>query len=428
MAPLEDINGIPWDVESIYDFQFFNCPVCSFKDKSKQIFVNHATENHFGSRKYLSKIKDGSLEDVFIPSKLKQQIKSELIQEDSEPELDPVEFLPEASPIGVCNLTKVKVEVTRINHDSADDTKIEENDKDLNVECSKCSETFKNIDILQAHFKEKHNDAIFSCFACDDVFSEPSALEQHMSEYHKSKKKIDHLVKQKPSNRPKKLNSYQKPVKPSKPAETQLTCEICGKEFKYEKTFLTHRRSHDQEEKTYYCETCGKIFTNKDSFRVHRVNHENQASGTTFDCDKCDKSFFLKGKLNYHIKAVHEGIKSHVCDKCGKKFFEKKGLRIHNEEVHALERKFKCQHCEKSFTRARGLEVHMESKHTLIKKYVCQLCNKTFCSVHALNQHTENVHEHIINFECKNCGKGFYAGFNYRLHLKKCMPSRTVFS
>ena len=94
------------------------------------------------------------------------------------------------------------------------------------MECSKCSETFKNIDILQAHFKEKHNDAIFSCFACDDVFSEPSALEQHMSEYHKSKKKIDHLVKQKPSNRPKKLNSYQKPVKLSKPAETQLTCEI----------------------------------------------------------------------------------------------------------------------------------------------------------------------------------------------------------
>ena len=354
----------------------------------------------------------------------------ENITRDLEPEIDQEDFLPEtSSPISVCDLTKVKVEVTKIDHDSPSDKKVGENSNNLNLECSKCSETFKNIENLQTHFKQNHNDAIFSCLACDDIFSESTALEHHMSEYHKSKKKFDHSSKNKPTIQSKKLLSYQKPVKPAKPVETQLTCEICGKEFKYEKTFLTHRRSHDKEEKTYYCETCGKVFTNKGSFRIHRENHENQANGITFDCDKCDKSFFLKWKLKYHIKAVHEGIKNHQCDICGKKFFEKKNLRIHNEEVHALDRKFKCQHCEKSYTRARGLECHMESAHALVKKYVCKPCNKTFCSVPALKQHNENVHEHIINFECKNCGKGFYAGFNYKLHMKKCISSsRTIFT
>ena len=56
-----------WDVESIYEFQFFNCPTCEFKHYSKQDFVNHAFNTHTKSVDYLKKISDGSLSDIVSP-------------------------------------------------------------------------------------------------------------------------------------------------------------------------------------------------------------------------------------------------------------------------------------------------------------------------------------------------------------------------
>ena len=36
----------PWEVESIQEFSFLNCPECPFRTKAKEIFQNHAVENH----------------------------------------------------------------------------------------------------------------------------------------------------------------------------------------------------------------------------------------------------------------------------------------------------------------------------------------------------------------------------------------------
>ena len=48
----------PWSIQSIEEFQYFNCPSCFFKDKSKQGFVNHACENHPESIEHLKEIQD----------------------------------------------------------------------------------------------------------------------------------------------------------------------------------------------------------------------------------------------------------------------------------------------------------------------------------------------------------------------------------
>ena len=53
----------PWDVKSILEFQYFNCPTCPDKYGLKQDFINHATKIHPESIDYLKKISDGS----FIP-------------------------------------------------------------------------------------------------------------------------------------------------------------------------------------------------------------------------------------------------------------------------------------------------------------------------------------------------------------------------
>ena len=62
----EDFDN-PWNIQSIYDLQYFNCPSCFFKKRSKQEIVNHAYEFHPDSIKFLSNLRNNSLEDVTCP-------------------------------------------------------------------------------------------------------------------------------------------------------------------------------------------------------------------------------------------------------------------------------------------------------------------------------------------------------------------------
>ena len=57
----------PWNIESIYDLQYFNCPSCVFQNHSKQTFVDHIYEYHSEAINDLNKIEDDSLDDVICP-------------------------------------------------------------------------------------------------------------------------------------------------------------------------------------------------------------------------------------------------------------------------------------------------------------------------------------------------------------------------
>ena len=67
------LDDNPWNVDSLYDLQFFNCPspFCIYKNNSKQEFVNHAFYFHPESEQYLRNLKDYSLNDVDIPLETK---------------------------------------------------------------------------------------------------------------------------------------------------------------------------------------------------------------------------------------------------------------------------------------------------------------------------------------------------------------------
>ena len=57
----------PWDVGSVYDYLFFNCPTCCYKSSLKQYFVDHAFHSHPECIDYFRKISDDSLNDI-VPS------------------------------------------------------------------------------------------------------------------------------------------------------------------------------------------------------------------------------------------------------------------------------------------------------------------------------------------------------------------------
>ena len=51
-------NVSPWDVESLYEFQYFNCPTCPYKHHSAQDFVDHAFNSHPESKNYPDSFSD----------------------------------------------------------------------------------------------------------------------------------------------------------------------------------------------------------------------------------------------------------------------------------------------------------------------------------------------------------------------------------
>ena len=57
----------PWNINSLYELQYFNCPSCEFKHVGKQDFVYHAYESHPESIDYLTNISDGSLKGILCP-------------------------------------------------------------------------------------------------------------------------------------------------------------------------------------------------------------------------------------------------------------------------------------------------------------------------------------------------------------------------
>ena len=58
---------VVWDVESLYEYQYFNCPSCSYKSDQRQDFVDHTFETHPECVDYFRNISDGSLSDIIAP-------------------------------------------------------------------------------------------------------------------------------------------------------------------------------------------------------------------------------------------------------------------------------------------------------------------------------------------------------------------------
>ena len=71
-------NSLLWEVQSIYEFQYFNCPSCAFKHGSKQDFVNHISIAHPESVEFLRNISDDeSLGDILCPWTIKTSQKED---------------------------------------------------------------------------------------------------------------------------------------------------------------------------------------------------------------------------------------------------------------------------------------------------------------------------------------------------------------
>ena len=260
----ENINKNPWHIQSIYDFQYFNCPSCIFKNHSKQEFINHAYESHPESIDPLLKVKDNSLYDIVFP----KNIKLEPIDENDD-DLNAKSIEP---------TTNIKSEVFNIEEGSYENQinieVFEEQSDDLNTKSIE-SEYLKDPKCLELNKVMKQH----KCEKCGKSFVQLCQFQMHM-EVHKRQKEFRCEIEN-CKKRFGKLENLNNHIKIIHAGPKEYKCQKCEKAFALESGLEKHTIKIHEGQYDGKCETCGEVFGNIKNLKKHvKKTHMATSKGT----------------------------------------------------------------------------------------------------------------------------------------------------
>ena len=109
----------------------------------------------------------------------------------------------------------------------------------------------------------------------------------------------------------------------------------------------------------YKCDRCDSVFKGKSQLLNH-IN--NKHTGRRFACPYCHNSFPSYGRMNEHVKYVHQHRPRYQCETCGKGFINR---------LHYLD--------------------HLAA-HTGSKRHVCAICQSQFTFKPSLKRHVLHFH------------------------------------
>ena len=118
---------------------------------------------------------------------------------------------------------------------------------------------------------------------------------------------------------------FYRPADPSK-------CPVCPYTNKNQNMMNRHMRRHTP------CTECGKVFRSKANLNRHIATHHTKSE--TFQCDRCDKTFYRKDTLHRH-QLQHDPKKCFKCDLCNVTFYLEFNFKRHKKSAKhakALER------------------------------------------------------------------------------------------
>lgn len=248
----------------------------------------------------------------------------------------------------------------------------------------------------------------------------------------------------------------------------QSCCRVCGKVFRYKRSFLKHLLLHEQSSEL--CGACGKKLDAGESLKAHLQMHSEENIGRDGDvagrpeagcveaagrdedgdedwkesgvsddgerdetrgsdrhraaeskdtshlkyrCKVCAKTFCYRASFLKHVQ--EDERETDVCGVCGKHFESEKGLRLH---LQTYIRTNDCEVCGKHFDGHKQLEMHMRT-HTGEKPYICTVCGKAFAQNGNLMGHMR-VHTGERPYICSVCGQSFgfkeYMMAHMRIH------------
>ena len=412
----------PWNVQSLYNLQYFNCPspFCIYKNNSKQKFFNHAYEFHPEADQYLRNINDGSTSELEIPVDIKfdpsyddSETNHEIlddITEDPKPQFVDRKLSFDNSHIAVdlleeenyCKKCKIMFcnQNSLLEHSNLVHSQIQLNDQlDIyggNYEQENDEKENISHDNYYLSEKSNHEDDNMDnlprhkCEFCHKFFVQPQHLKRHIRRFH---------------------DSYKASV-----------CETCGISFADELNLRFHIHTVHEGNKDFKCDYCNKLFTQANNLTKHVQRIHTGECAKMIKCDYCPR-FVKKNSLNKHMRRVHDGCKDIgkdcKCETCGKSFAEELNLRFHIHTVHEGHKDFKCDYCDKSFTIASKLKNHIQRNHTGggAKKIKCDYCPKIL-KKYLLNNHIERNHAENQDVQCDTCSKKFNNSKKLKDHIR----------
>ena len=410
----------PWIVQSLYDLQYFNCPSCAYKNKSKQKFVAHAYQFHPEDAQHLTDIKDDSMIDVnIIPSNFRE-----------------IDFTKKCGE---------EPEVIKIKHEEFDD--------------------YDNDDIIEDHSPNMENHKSFVTHVVEDYplkfdkFSEENQKDFSEQKFNQEEKLSSLLMAgnisisrgpttQMPNPGKKRVMKSGGPKNLALKAKNMALkakissvydghkCDLCGKIFSHGITLKRHIHSFHEGHKNYNCDQycnqkseiskpekkivkcdkCSKTFTRQEALKKHIQSvHEGERN---YKCETCGKLFSAEQNLKRHQRLVHEGRRDFICDTCGRALAEKNDLKKHIAAVH--DKIFKCETCDpiRLFSSANSLKTHIYTVHEGHRDYTCDTCGKSFSQPQRLKRHVRHVHLGEKNFPCHICGRAFADPYKLKIHVQ----------
>lgn len=223
--------------------------------------------------------------------------------------------------------------------------------------CLHCIKSFATKVALQRHMNvHKHKTKLrYVCVVCDKQFSNIDKLKSHMLTCHETR-----MTDSKASQDDKRTNKV--PTKVTRSGNVvdgstreekknfKFICKVCSKQFIYQKSFLSHSKSHAE----YNVDTVNDVLLDQsankttgeqigDKMPTFREN-ESEEEEEEEDDDDSDLP-----------------IESLQCTQCGKLFATKRNLKRHISTHSGL--KFNCSTCGKGFSRIDKLKDHEQSKH-----------------------------------------------------------------
>lgn len=384
-------------------------------------------------------------------------------------------------------------------------------------QCDTCQKVFKSKKYLLGHQKI-HEPKEHTCMQCGKSFTRRQDLNKHMKAHANITKNIEvneteltvvnlRNIKSEPqedetqtiltldskfmkssenlkANDKDLLPKISVRLEPSKKVDAvisnvnQLSCDICQKTFKSNRTLRSHKKVI-HEVKAHICTICERPFSLRRALlkhiETHRSIHERKRAKPVADtkdvirphkCDKCEKAFRRKGRLWEHNKKVH-GPRTHECHICGYRFTTRDQLTKHLQRhtrnrdstedfcqlqlvqqkdqrqfadkalaetnaTNSVDQNFdasltKCEKCQKVFTAPKSLWLHYKFAHNP-KKLKCSVCNVDFVSNIRLEKHMQANHKQEDGscqpLKCEVCNKVFQFKARLRRHMMNHGPRK----
>ncbi|XP_055715666.1 zinc finger protein OZF-like isoform X2 [Phlebotomus papatasi] len=290
--------------------------------------------------------------------------------------------------------------------------------------CSICSKFFQNHLQLESH--EKYHEStrlvstyctFFTCHSCHTVFLKKLDLTKHWEDFPDHSHTLPRnqeevfenceyscgICSQKlPQIEELKMHVFQHSEK--------FVCPIreCGWEYGTFARLSFHMRKKHVARQEHKCEYCLETFEDYTELRSHI---RFKCAERKFKCSHCDKSFFNKKALQFHLKCAND--KNFICEVCGKGFGYRGDLTIHMR-AHTNERPFQCKICGKKYKtpsmRIAHMDVHIEGK-----TYPCDICGLRLQSKASFRGHMRR-HKEYKQHGCDLCGRLFNSKYRLKVH------------